>query len=602
MSWSVDKNKFQHSAAPRRSIGRPLCTVAIGVQILLGAGCGSQPDPITSLSISPARVSVSTGATLQFFASVKPTGNTNAAVTWSIDRTAADDESVGTISTGGLYTAPAVVPYPSTAVIRATGISNPGVVALAIVNITSPGEDWPKFRRDLANSGVSGETGISSSNINLMSLKWKFNAGAPVSASPAVATVRSIRTVYVGHANGTMYALNAETGEQLWSYTVDQIGPCSVYLSLGCLLASSAAVENGIVYFGSGNGFVYALDAATGALQWKTQIGDPNLGYAVYASPAVYKGRVYVGVASAYDTPCVPGRLDALDATTGAPIWKFDTVDQATCPTGTCVGAAVWSSPAVDAQFGTVYVGTGNPGASCIPPTANAAKYPDGILGLDPGTGQLKSYFQAIADDRADADMGAAPILFQTSTIDQCAARNQVRYWLGVTGKNGKAYLGPRGLGGLLRDPAQIASDPSIIIASPLALPYSQSQACGSEGLQVTDFGNHIFVPTGGGQLIDVQQPSIGQTTSLGIIQPPPCPQGDFCLQWSSPAAIQDLIFIGGGDNSLHAVTANGTPNGKFVWQFPVQGPVFSSPAISHGRIYFGSNDGFIYCLSINGQ
>jgi outer membrane protein assembly factor BamB len=80
------------------------------------------------------------------------------------------------------------------------------------------------------------------------------------------------------------------------------------------LFLSSPAVVDGIVYVGSGDNHVYALDARTGALRWKFKTGD-----VVHATPAVVDGVVYIGSWDRY--------LYALDATTGAEIWKFETGD-----------------------------------------------------------------------------------------------------------------------------------------------------------------------------------------------------------------------------------------------------------------------------------
>ena len=71
-------------------------------------------------------------------------------------------------------------------------------------------------------------------------------------------------------------------------------------------------VWNGAVYFGSGDGNVYAVDAATGALKWKFKTGD-----VVHASPAIADGMVFIGSWDSY--------FYALDAATGAQKWKFKT-------------------------------------------------------------------------------------------------------------------------------------------------------------------------------------------------------------------------------------------------------------------------------------
>ena len=210
------------------------------------------------------------------------TGTTNQNVTWSIDGAGSGNTTVGTISSSGLYAAPAVVPNPPSVTVRATSAFDNLGSGTATVTITSPFEDWPKYRRDLANTGRSAETGLSSANVSLLKKKWSFDTGGKVSASPAVATVGGVSTVYIGAWNGIFYALNAETGSQRWSFTIDTVTGCPTLTTTR--IGSSAAVENGSVYFGAANGFVYALDGATGALVWKVQLGDPCQGFEIWSS------------------------------------------------------------------------------------------------------------------------------------------------------------------------------------------------------------------------------------------------------------------------------------------------------------------------------
>ncbi len=149
-------------------------------------------------------------------------------------------------------------------------------------------------------------------------LKWSYTTGSYVYSSPAVAN----GVVYVGSDDNNLYALNTTTGAKLWSFTTGG----SVY--------SSPAVANGVVYVGSWDfdGNVYALNATTGTKLWSYTTG----GY-VFSSPAVANGVVYVG---SYDN-----NLYALNATTGTKLWSYTT------------GGYVGTSPAV--ANGVVYVGSG---------------------------------------------------------------------------------------------------------------------------------------------------------------------------------------------------------------------------------------------------
>jgi outer membrane protein assembly factor BamB len=152
------------------------------------------------------------------------------------------------------------------------------------------------------------------------SLKWKFATGARVSSSPAVAD----GVVFFGSYDGNFYAVDAATGKAKWKFRnagerryagthlhgALPVGekmpdPFDVYLS-------SPVVWNGAVYFGSGDGNVYALDAVSGDLKWKFQTAD-----VVHASPAIADGRLYVGSWDSY--------FYALNAATGNEVWRFKT-------------------------------------------------------------------------------------------------------------------------------------------------------------------------------------------------------------------------------------------------------------------------------------
>ena len=122
---------------------------------------------------------------------------------------------------------------------------------------------------------------------------------------------------------------------------------------------------------------VYAVDAATGELLWKTKVDDFPFAR-VTGSPAFHNGRLYVGVASGEETAGATadyeccrfrGSLVALNAATGAQIWKTYTIAEEPRPTtknkiGTQLwgpsGVPIWTSPAIDVGRNAVYVTTGN--------------------------------------------------------------------------------------------------------------------------------------------------------------------------------------------------------------------------------------------------
>jgi outer membrane protein assembly factor BamB len=151
-------------------------------------------------------------------------------------------------------------------------------------------------------------------------LRWRFATKGRITSSPAVADGH----VYFGSYDSHFYALDAATGALVWKFTTGGERRFSGTHLHGAepaaelmpdpfdLFLSSPAVANGTIYFGSGDGNVYALDAASGALRWKFPTGN-----VVHASPAIADGMLYVGSWDSY--------FYALDATSGKELWRFKT-------------------------------------------------------------------------------------------------------------------------------------------------------------------------------------------------------------------------------------------------------------------------------------
>jgi eukaryotic-like serine/threonine-protein kinase len=147
---------------------------------------------------------------------------------------------------------------------------------------------------------------------------WKFATRGPVPSTPAV----SGGLIYFGSYDGYFYAVDAREGHLRWKFRTEGERRFEAKGIHGFqpktqtipdpfdLFLSSPVVADGAVYFGSGDGNVYALDAATGALRWKFATGD-----VIHASPAFYAGSLYVG---SWDS-----NFYAIDAATGKEKWRF---------------------------------------------------------------------------------------------------------------------------------------------------------------------------------------------------------------------------------------------------------------------------------------
>lgn len=176
--------------------------------------------------------------------------------------------------------------------------------------------------------------------------KWNFKSRMPIASSPAVAG----GLIYFVSSSGALAAIDRETGKPRWVFATEferkfEAKNLHGYPSASQtipdawdLFTSSPAVVNGAVYFGSGDGNVYAVDATSGLLQWKFSTGG-----VVHASPAVAGGTVFIG---SWDSV-----LYALDAETGLQKWSFKAGDDPVIHNQ----VGFQSSPAV--VGGTVYVG-----------------------------------------------------------------------------------------------------------------------------------------------------------------------------------------------------------------------------------------------------
>jgi polyvinyl alcohol dehydrogenase (cytochrome) len=158
-----------------------------------------------------------------------------------------------------------------------------------------------------------------------------------------------------------------------------------------------------VLYVGGGDGSYYALNATTGDVIWSRSFGSPADGYFMWSSPSFYRKSLYVGVSSIGDCPLVPGQIVKLNAESGAVEAQFDTT-----PAG-CPGAGPWTSPTIDKWTGILYMNTGTDGGFyCGQPEP----YAQALLELTPNL-ELKSFWKPPPQEQViDGDFGATPTLF----------------------------------------------------------------------------------------------------------------------------------------------------------------------------------------------
>ena len=229
-----------------------------------------------------------------------------------------------------------------------------------------------------------------------LKLKWAF--GFPdVTAAWAQPTVVGER-LYVGSQNGSVYALDARSGCVIWTFNAE-----------GGVRASITIGSGNVAYFSDQKGYAYALDASTGALRWKRLVEKHPL-IRLTGSPVLHEGRLYVPTSSYEEVGKGPeyacctfrGSIVALDAATGAEIWKAYTIAEEPRVMGKNnsgvdslgpSGGAIWSAPTIDAGRGLIYAATGNTYSGMSQPTADA------IVAFDLKTGSLRWSRQLHPDD-----------------------------------------------------------------------------------------------------------------------------------------------------------------------------------------------------------
>jgi eukaryotic-like serine/threonine-protein kinase len=334
------------------------------------------------------------------------------------------------------------------------------------------------FRGNLAHTGVYDAAGVP----RLTGLKWKFHTGGLIISSPAIAG----GLVYVGSTDGNLYAVNLNSGMMKWKFESK------------ARIVSTPAVADGVVYFSSYDGLVYAVDAFSGKLKWSFKnagerrfaarhihgalpvaetMPDP---FDVYlSSPAVWNGTVYFGSGD--------GNIYALHAATGAIKWKFRT------------GDVVHASPAISG--GTLFVGSWD------------------------------SYFYAI-----DATSGQEKWRFKTG--EDPDIHNQVGIQSSAAIVDGTVYFG-------CRDSHLYALD------------------------AVTGKKRWSF-----------------STGSSWVI--------------SSPAILNGKVYFATSDSTL--LFALDARSGKQIFSLKFKFPFFSSPAIAGNRLYIGSHDGKLTAIDLTTQ
>ena len=292
---------------------------------------------------------------------------------------------------------------------------------------------WNGWSPDATNARFQPAAGISAADVPRLTMKWAFGfpGVSSVYGQPTIAGGR----VFVGVDTGYVYSLDAATGCVHWTYLAETGVRNAV--NIGPIPGSPGQYA---AYFGDMNGRVYAVNAQTGQQLWKVW-GDTHPLAVVTGSTTLFEGRLYVPMSSREEAaggslnyPCCTfrGSIVALDAATGKEIWKSYAIPDPPVPSrrnsaGTQLwtgsGAAIWHAPTIDPRNRAVYVATGDGY------TEPAHKNTDAVMAIHMDTGRILWSVQDYEDDvwlvacaqeptencpkdlGPDYDFGASPIL-----------------------------------------------------------------------------------------------------------------------------------------------------------------------------------------------
>ena len=299
---------------------------------------------------------------------------------------------------------------------------------------------------------------INTQNVKNLVPAWIFQTEVVDSLETTPIVVNGV--MYVTTSYNHVYALDAETGAQIWHYK-QKLGPITVY----CCGPNNrgVAVTGDKVFMATLDAKMVALDAKTGRLIWETELADPELGYSETMSPTVVGNKVLIGTnGGEYG---IRGFVKALDTETGEELWTFHTIPENSAgvwathdATGRdmlrdieaekaayakmgdpyeTLGGGVWQNPAVDEDTGRIYFVVGNPSPDLdgsLRPGDNL--YTDSLVSVDLETGEYICHFQYVAHDVWDLDAVSPPVI----TDVQNASGDTVKGIL-HGGKTGHIYV-----------------------------------------------------------------------------------------------------------------------------------------------------------------
>ena len=289
-----------------------------------------------------------------------------------------------------------------------------------IINADREPGNWMAYGRTYSEQHFSPLDQINDQNVSQLGLAWydKLDTNRGQEATPIVVD----GVMYFTSAWSKVFAVNAATGQLLWSYDPKVPGDWAVNACCD-VVNRGVAAWNGRIFFGTLDGRLIALDAKTGHVVWETLTVDPAFRYTITGAPRVAKGKVIIGNGGGEFG--VRGYVSAYDSETGRLVWRFYSVPgDPSKPFESLIlakaaktwsgdwwklggGGTVWNAIAYDPELDQLYIGTGNG-----TPWSEKFRSPEGgdnlltcsIIALKLETGEYVWHYQEDPGDAWDFD------------------------------------------------------------------------------------------------------------------------------------------------------------------------------------------------------
>ena len=292
-------------------------------------------------------------------------------------------------------------------------------------SVIGAGDDWDNPGGDWAGSHFSRLTDITPENVGELGLAWEYDLGTARVQEATPVVIDGV--MYTSGNLGRVYALDAAIGEELWTFEPEvdmqaNRAACCDQANRGVQVADGP--EGKRVFVASLDGWLYALNAETGAVEWKSDtIADRKRAYTSTGAPEIAGDLVIIGNAGAeFD---VRGYVTAYNIADGSEEWRFWTIphDPDDGPQESEAleaaletwdpdsrwdiggGGTVWDAIQYDPQFDQVIVGVGNGGPYPLKtrsPEGGDNLYLNSLVALDRESGEMKWHFQETPTDSWD--------------------------------------------------------------------------------------------------------------------------------------------------------------------------------------------------------